>query len=313
MEPAPYYAHLAEAPPQTQAFWRTASDGIRLRIAICPVDGAKGMIAIFPGRTELVEKYGRVMARLAQHGYSSAAIDWRGQGLADRLLDDPLIGHVGAFRDYQLDVAAFMAALHTLPGPRYLLAHSMGGAIGLRAVLSGLDVKAAAFSAPMWGLKMPAYQDLISRLLIRTLRAMGHGDMRAPGTAAHSYLLENSFAGNNLTTDLDEWSYMKRQVKEVPEFALAGPSINWVREAIVECADLIRCPPRDLPLFAGLGLDEKIVPREPIYRRTETWPSSELLQIPGAQHGLLMEVPSKRDPFLTSMFEHFEQVSASPP
>lgn len=301
MEPAPYHADLADAPSQTSAHWIEARDGLRLRIAICPVADAKGLVLIFPGRTELVEKYGRVMGDLAKLGYSSAAIDWRGQGLSARMLDDRLIGHVGAFRDYQMDVAAFVSALHALPGPRFLLAHSMGGAIGMRAVLDGLDVGAAAFTAPMWGIKMPAYQDTVSRILIRVLNGFGQGELRAPGTVKHSYLLENDFAGNNLTTDLDTWAYMKKQVEHVPDFALAGPSIQWVREAIVECADLMRSAPRDLPIITALGGDETIVPRDPILHRMRTWPRGELISLSHARHEVLMEAPRHRDTFLTEM------------
>ena len=52
--------------------------------------------------------------------------------------------------------AAFRAALEGLgaPKPWFLIGHSMGGAIGLRALHDGLPVQAAAFSAPMWGIAM---------------------------------------------------------------------------------------------------------------------------------------------------------------
>ena len=115
-----------------------------------------GTVLMLPGRTEHAEKYGTTAERLAAAGYASAALDWRGQGLADRLLPDRRKGHVGQFADYQRDLDAFAAAVReTLPGPFYLLAHSMGGCIGLRGLMRGLDVAAAAFSAPMWGLDMP--------------------------------------------------------------------------------------------------------------------------------------------------------------
>ena len=44
-----------------------------------------------------------------------------------------------------------------LPEPYYLMAHSMGGCIGLRALMRGAPVKAAAFSAPMWGILIAAW------------------------------------------------------------------------------------------------------------------------------------------------------------
>ncbi len=309
MEPAPFYSDIALAPQRTSAHWIEARDGVRLRIGICPVENAKGLVQIFPGRTEYVEKYGRIMGLLAERGYSSAAIDWRGQGLAGRMLDDPLIGHVDTFPDYQLDVAAYGAALHALPEPRFLLAHSMGGAIGLRALLEGMDVKAAAFTAPMWGIKMPPYQDTISRIAIQVFRAIGQDKIRAPGTALHSYLLEHSFAGNTLTSDLDEWAYMKAQIDAVPEFALAGPSINWVREAIVDCAWMMKQTPPDIPTVVALGSDENIVPKKPIQDRMATWPGAELVHVPQARHEILMEMPRKRDLALDQILALFDQAT----
>lgn len=307
MTDAPFHTELAEAPQQTTARWIEAADGMRLRISLCQPGGAKGLVLIFPGRTEVVEKYGRVMGRLTAEGYASAAIDWRGQGLAGRMLPDRLIGHVEAFQDYQKDVAAYVAALSDIPGPRYLLAHSMGGAIGLRALFNGLDVRAAAFSAPMWGIKMPAYQDTISRALIWALNQFGKGEIRAPGTVTNSYMLLNPFEGNNLTTDLDEWAYMRRQVQQVPDLCLAGPSIHWVREAIVECADLMRHAPSSMPLLAGLGSDETIVPKPQIENRVRSWPNAQIVRVKNARHELLMETPDKRAPFFDAMIALFRQ------
>ena len=55
----------------------------------------------------------------------------RGQGRSGRLLADPHLGHVNRFNDYVDDLAAFWQQ-EVQPGPwrkRYILAHSMGGAI----------------------------------------------------------------------------------------------------------------------------------------------------------------------------------------
>ena len=67
-------------------------------------------------------------------------------------------------RDYQRDVAAVMALARAealARPPFHLVSHSMGGAIGLRALHDGLPVRAAVFSAPMWGIRMhPALRPL---------------------------------------------------------------------------------------------------------------------------------------------------------
>ncbi len=309
MDPAPYHADLAQAPEGTEALWVRAEDGLRLRVALTPVAGAKGTVLVFPGRTEVVEKYGRVAARLAEAGWASASIDWRGQGLADRLLDDPLIGHVRAFGDYQRDVAAMVAAVRArLPGPYMLIGHSLGGAIGLRAVLEGIDVRAAAFSGPMWGIAMPPLQRPFNLALAFFLDSFGKGDMRAPTTPKEGYLLEHPFEGNTLTTDRGEWDYMKAQIEAVPGLRLAGPSVHWVRKALEECAWLMAQPPRDLPVLTGIGTDEAIVSQPAARARMAAWPKGDLLEIPGAQHELLMEAPAKRALFEGQVLALFESV-----
>lgn len=102
---------------------------------------------LFPGRTEYVEKYGPAAGELAARGYATLTVDWRGQGLADRPLKDANTGHVARFSDYQKDIAALLdhAVREKLPKPWFLLTHSMGGAIGLRALYNALPVKAVAF------------------------------------------------------------------------------------------------------------------------------------------------------------------------
>ena len=95
---APLHNDLARGPAGASGHWVQTQDGLRLRLGVWR-NGAKGTVLIFPGRTEYIEKYGGAAAALAKAGYTSLAIDWRGQGLSDRLLPNRLIGHVCRFSD----------------------------------------------------------------------------------------------------------------------------------------------------------------------------------------------------------------------
>ena len=156
---APLYADVADGPADGRAVWLTARDGVRIRAALWNAGGPKGTVFLLPGRTEYVEKYGRSARDLAAAGYATLSLDWRGQGLSDRALPDRMVGHVTDFAEYQADLDALLAFAdtQTLPRPYYLLPHSMGGCIGLRALMRGLPFQAAAFSAPMWGILMADY------------------------------------------------------------------------------------------------------------------------------------------------------------
>ena len=313
MEDAPLHADLAEGPPDGRAIWLRASDGIRVRAGIWPgPGGAKGTVFLFPGRCEFIEKYGRTAAALHGRGYASIAVDWRGQGLSDRLLKNPDIGHVARFLDYQEDVAAVVALAEAerLPKPWYLIAHSMGGAIGLRAVIDGAPFAAAAFSAPMWGVLIAPKLRHLARTLPHIARRVGLGGRQTPTTNGADYFLTAPFEGNLLTTDPDMWDYMKRQSAANPRFRLGGPSLIWLGEALTETRALQRAPKPAIPAHASVGDLEKIVDPDTVERVAGGWASCTLTEVPGAEHEILMEVPEIRESFLDRAEDTFARAEA---
>ncbi|MBT0958720.1 alpha/beta hydrolase [Alphaproteobacteria bacterium KMM 3653] len=310
MQNAPYHGDVA-AGPKASAHWLTASDGVRIRIGHWPVEGTappKGTVLLFPGRTEYIEKYGRVAADFAARGFATLAIDWRGQGLADRLHANAGLGHVLRFSDYQKDVAAVLAALPDLgvTGPLFLIGHSMGGAIGLRALHNDLPVQAAAFSAPMWGIHITSYLRPIAWVASTTLRGIGLGNLFAPGTSAPSYLTTAPFEDNTLTRDPAEYEAMRQQVTTHPELSLGGPSMLWLNEALREMRKLRALPAPDMPTLTLLGDNERIVHSGNIHSLMARWPKGTLQVYPEAEHEILMEVPSTRQDALTRITTHFE-------
>ncbi len=288
---APFHADLADGPDGGRALWLRADDGVRIRLGIWP-EGPKGRVLIFPGRTEYIEKYGRVARDLANMGYGAVAVDWRGQGLADRLTPDPMLGHVGKFADYQRDVAAVLAHLDRAEPdtPRFLLAHSMGGCIGLRALADGrITPRAAAFSAPMWGIRFSPGIRQLARLMSGTARLAGRGQRYAPSTRAESHILATPFAENLLTGDEAAYDWMRAHLRKVPGLSLGGPGLHWLGLAIAEGRALERAALPNLPVLCLLGSRESIVDPAAIRRQVARWPSARLELLDGAAHEVLME------------------------
>jgi len=303
MQVAPLYEDVADAPTGGKAWWVTAGDGIRLRVAIWPATDRgrrAGTVLLFPGRTEYVEKYGRVAQVFTRHGYAVLTLDWRGQGLSDRLLPERRLGHIRHFADYQRDVATLLnvAESRALSGPFFLVAHSMGGCIGLRALHDGLPVAAAAFSAPMWGVHMSAREWLLARVIAFFGPMIGLGNRPPPGQTLESQLVAEPFEGNDLTSDRATWDFMKAQIDRYPDLALGGPSLYWLRAALLETARLSPKPPPDVPVLTYLGSNERVVSPAAIRRRMACWPGGRLEIVPGAEHEIMMERAEVRDAFL---------------
>ena len=236
MSPAPFLADVAKGPEGGSARWMITADGLRIRVGHWPAaDGTapKGTVLMFPGRTEFIEKYGLSAADLCARGYATLAIDWRGQGMADRMLPDARLGHVDHFLDYQHDVMAVVryAEAEALPKPWYLVGHSMGGGIGLRALYNGLDVKACAFTGPMWGIRIPPLLLPLANFLSRYGRQLGVSKKLAPTLSIESYVLTTPFADNSLTSDPEMFEYIRMQVEAYPGLGLGGPTITgWLRQ-----------------------------------------------------------------------------------
>lgn len=297
MTPAPFYADLADSPPGATVVWLKPG-ALRIRAAWWRA-GGKGTVLLLPGRTECIEKYGRAARDLAERGYSTLTVDWRGQGLSDRALSDPLVGHVGDFAEYQEDLDAILAEAERagLPKPWFVLAHSMGGSIGLRALVRGLPVRAAVFSAPMWGIAMAAWLRPVALAITALARPVGLGGRYAPTTGPKTYLLQVPFEGNVLTTDRAMWDYMRAQVAQVPGLALGGPSLTWLGAALRECADLARRPAPQVPAICALGTAEKVIDVPPVHLRMAGWANGQLDLYPGAEHEIMMEAPAVRARF----------------
>ena len=313
---APLHAEIARGPEGGAAHWIHAQDGLRLRAGHWPAVGpAKGTVLLFPGRTEYIEKYGDAANFFATQGLASLVIDWRGQGMADRLLADRRIGHVDKFTDFQSDLRAVLAAVDTLdlPGPRHVLGHSMGGAIALRAVMEGMQVQSCVFTGPMFGIHISGVLRPMGWALAYAAPVVGLGQMLPPTTKIQNYVQANGFDGNVLTSDPEMYQLMQDQLAAYPDLALGGPSLVWLREALTEALYLSKRPSPNLPCLTVLGAEEKIIETQRVHDRMAAWPNGELMVVDGAEHEVLMETPEIRTRILDKMTALFESAAIPQP
>jgi lysophospholipase len=268
---------------------------------------ARGTVLLFTGRSEYIEKYGPTARALTAAGWHVATLDWRGQGLASRHHPDPMLGHVSDFAEYQHDVASLMAFVRArgLPEPFHLLSHSMGGCIALRSLLAGLPVRSAAFSAPMWGIRLFPFPEPMAVSLAAALHRKGQGHRLTPTTTRASYVLHAGFRWNMLTRDREMWHWMQQHMTQHPDLALGGPSITWLDAAFREMRALAHETAPALPAYAALGSRERIIDPRAVKRRMAGWSGGQLALYAGAEHEILMEHRPHRDQFTAAILNLF--------
>ena len=292
MTSAPLYSEMANAPDRGIAQFVTTPDGTRIRFAIW-AGGTRGTVVFLTGRTEYIEKYGATYGKLVQRGFSVVALDWRGQGLSDRIDGRTDLGDVVRFSDYQQDLDAVLnhPDVLALKGPRLLFSHSMGGCIALRYLLGKHSFKAAVFSAPMWDLIMPKGTRPVVALLSKIARAVGLGKLRVPTTNGNFYVTSADFKDNTLTSDPDQWEFMRQHIIAKPELGLGGASLRWFRAALDEFKRFKSEKMPDIPTLVLHGTEESIVLPEAIEQISARLPNNDLLKFESARHEIWMETP----------------------
>ncbi len=289
-------------PEGAEEHWLEGRGGVRVRIMLAPAttDPQRGSVILCPGRTEFIEKYFETVHDLQKRGFAVLVMDWRGQGLSGREPANPLKGHFDSFDDPVNDLnAAVRFFAPRLPRPHLGLAHSMGGAILLRALQTRrIDLDGAVFSAPMWG--VAALGDLVKGF-VRFMSALGLGHLFAP-SVEQKWRKEN-WKRSPVTQDRERHARNQGLVIEEPRLQLAGPTIGWLAAAAAAIEGFMQ--PASLahirmPIVVVLAGKEMLVDNKQIAAVAELLPDAQVRTIEGAKHELLMELDEYRDQFMAA-------------
>lgn len=328
MAEAELFAHADYPVPGHGKVWfALTQDKARLRFAswrptVKPVLGA---VVVVQGRAEFIERYSETIAELRRRGFHVLAFDWRGQGGSQRFVRRERKGHVGRLRHYEHDLALAMAQMRaTLPGPYFVLAHSMGAALCLDAARrDALPVSRLVALAPMLGLTIIDRPDS-ARRLASLLFWFGLGKAFVPG-GGDTAIATKPFDGNRLTGDQRRYERNSTLSAAARHLSVGDPTIGWVRSAFQLMARLnapgaareMRVP----ALIIAAGQDA-VVSTPAIERFAARLKTGSALVLPRARHEILMEsddiraqfwaafdafVPGEDNPAAGSAGEHGER------
>ncbi|NNM76809.1 alpha/beta hydrolase [Sphingomonas sp. ID1715] len=210
----------------------TAADGWPHRTFEWQGGDGRGSILFLGGRGDIFEKYFEAFDHWHRAGWNVASFDWRGQGGSGRLSSDPMCGHAARFAPWIDDLAQFFAEWSArTPGPRIVIAHSMGGHLTLWALSERrIDPDAAVLVAPMLGLKSAPFGARVAARVAALMCRVGKPERLAwkanerPGVPIRGRLAL-------LTHDADRYEDELWWKAQKPEIAVGPPSWAWVAEA----------------------------------------------------------------------------------
>lgn len=264
----------------------------------------KKAIMISSGRTEAAIKYKELIYDLYKLGFSVFIHDHRGQGQSGRMLADSQMGYIDTFQFYVDDMKTFydMHVSKFSHEAIYLLAHSLGGAIGMTYIEQyPNDFKAAAFSSPMLGL---------NKLFCAAGKMFGNGE---PDYAIgqHEYQDQpEDFKENDLTTSEIRFDRMLNAFEQVPEAKLGGVTYQWLKASCNQFDYLFEhIEEIKIPIVIFTASEEAIVAPKSHARFKKSCDqnkvSCEHYEIEGAKHELLIESDQQRKEVLDKVVDFF--------
>lgn len=295
-----------------------SDDNIRIHYCYCLHPQAKATIVLSPGRTESYMKYQEFIFDLFQNGFSVFAIDHRGQGLSDRLIEHPQKGYVDDFQHYVDDLHYFYHHVVTKrsPGPFCLVGHSMGGAIAtLYLEQNPEDFVAAAMSAPLYGFRPGPLPLVISKWLIRGLIAIKSIFRRSKDYFyGQMDYVPLPFEENELTHSRPRYEHFRNQYNGQAELRLGGITFHWLSTSLRAMEHLFNNIHKlKTPMLLIQSCDDPIVNQNEqtrFFKKLEKLGNcSDLrkVELHGARHEVFFESDLMRTRAMHNLIEFFER------
>lgn len=264
----------------------------------------KGAIVISSGRTEAAVKYKELIFDLYNNGYSIYINDHRGQGLSGRMVPEHDMGYIDNFQYYIDDLKAFYDN-YVVKGQHkhiYLLAHSMGGAIGVTYLEQfPKDFEKAAFSSPMLGLPVPSCTAV--KILERKEPEFALGQ---------TVYMDDSikFEDNHLTYSKIRYQRILDAFNQTIEARLGGASYHWVDRSCHQFKYIFNHLEKiETPLLLFSAADDKIVAISAhdkfIAKMQDLNKKAKGYTVEAAMHELLIERDEARIDVLTKILNFY--------
>jgi lysophospholipase len=270
------------------------------------IKAPKGSVICLPGLSEFSEKYIETAKFFNNQGYNFFVIDWAFQGRSTRLESNQNKRHSHGYDSDVSDLDFFITKVIKTNTDLYMLAHSMGGHIGLRYLATRAHkFRAASFSTPMLGIKSLRYFPCSLACLFSSLK-----EKYVPGGKDWFEQARKSDGTDIFSSDPKRDQIHQSWSKANPELRIGNATFKWLCESLKSIGFLKKkstLEKIDIPILFAYADKETLVDNRAVIKAARKIKKAKLLKLKGAKHELLMETDDIRDKFLKKTLEVFNQ------
>jgi len=295
----------------------TTSDGAELRWGRLSPAGAWLDCVLVGGFCEFIEKYFELIQDFGDRGIAVTCLDWRGQGGSQRPTVAPNRPRRRDFDRDAADLKAFTDLFVKRHRSRVVVAHSMGGAIALKAMAQHPQLfDAAVLSAPMFAVATGIFHRSAAEFIAFSMDSLGFERVFIPGISLID--AEKATLPENCPTSHDpvRGNLMSAWFDVRPDLRLDGTTFGWYRGALNVSREFSgETLPRQVssPLLIGMAGDDRFVDNQAIHRVAQWLPHGTLAEFPTARHELFHECDDIRNEWLIAIESFFRKYAGEPP
>jgi len=286
----------------------TSKDGVVLHYQRFDNVCNQTAIVVLPGWSEPYFKYAEVIIDLRRKHYCVYTMDFRGQGLSSREVENSQVGHVQDFSLYVRDFDQFFQQVVASRKHRqtYLLAHSMGGLVAaLYSSQRAEQIDGVILIAPMLGINTGAWPQWLAYSIASGLDWLGFGDSFVFG---HGEWEEAPFTNNRLTHSAVRYQYGVDLFQQNGNLMVGGVSNRWLKTSMEYGEKAMNLAPQLKSKFLIFEAQyDSFVLSEPMQRFCRLAPQCEKVFLPGSKHELLMETDAIRDRVFAKIYQFINE------
>lgn len=292
-----------------------SDDGIQLRYGHWSYQGDlnNGTVIILGGRAEFMEKYTETIQQVTTRGYTVFSLDWRGQGLSQRMLKDPTRGYIQSYDQYVTDLVSFFKSV--VPPdhhrPVIALAHSMGALILLLFLRKfKMYIDKGVLLSPLIDIPSPFFPKVFARFICTLMVFFQKGDWNIP-SIRRSKTFRLSFKKNLLTHDPKRFKAIRQILAKNPELFVGSVTFGWLK-ATFNAIDTLQCPGAaegiTTPVLIAVAGHDRVICNDAISQLVARLPDQQMVKIDCAFHEILQEQDNLQAKFW-SAFDQFVAIN----